>query len=102
MIKIVGQGSFGIVRQCKSLLNQQIYAIKSIPMNRKGYSYNESNQMAEVEIMKGLQHPNIIEYRGYFKDFDFCSNNKDPIILNEDEVEYLQSDAGPFESGRTS
>ena len=32
--------------------------------------------MAEVEIMKGLSHPNIIEYRGYFKDFDFGAEKK--------------------------
>lgn len=27
--------------------------------------------MKEVEIMRGLNHPNIIEYRGYFTDLDF-------------------------------
>jgi len=50
--------------------------------------------MAEVEIMKGLKHPNIIEYRGYFKDFDFDSENKE--YLNEEEFEYMKADSGVF------
>ena len=32
--------------------------------------------MQEVEIMRGLQHPNIIEYRGYFVDQDFNNSSK--------------------------
>ena len=35
MIKVVGQGSFGIVRKCKSLLDRKIYAVKSIPLGEK-------------------------------------------------------------------
>jgi len=58
--------------------------------------------MAEVEIMKGLQHPNIIEYRGYFKDFDFDAENKTVDYLNEDEVEYMKADSGAIESSRNS
>ena len=32
VIKIVGKGSFGTVRQCQSLIDQNIYAVKSIKL----------------------------------------------------------------------
>jgi serine/threonine protein kinase len=75
----VGEGSFGIVRQCKSLLDGAIYAIKSIPLNRNNVNIQDGDstkQMQEVEIMRGLNHPNIIEYRGYFTDVDFGSTKE--------------------------
>jgi len=68
-LKVVGRGSFGVVRQCKSLLDGQIYAIKTIPLGDTKTS--ESTRMHEVEIIKELNHPNIIEYRGYFTGLDF-------------------------------
>ena len=71
MIKIVGQGSFGIVRKCKSLLDSNIYAIKSIPLSDKKIDENKQKSMQEVEILKELKHPNIIQYRGYFTGLDF-------------------------------
>lgn len=81
-MRILGKGSFGIVRQCRSRLDGFIYAVKSIPLDRgavdkkvtfgcedDGPDY--SKQMQEVDIMRGLKHPYIIEYRGYFTDADF-------------------------------
>jgi hypothetical protein len=52
--------------------------------------------MAEVEIMKGLSHPNIIEYRGYFKDFDFGAEKKAIDYFNQDEADELQAESGTF------
>lgn len=61
--------------------------------------------MAEVEIMKGLSHPNIIEYRGYFKDFDFGAEKKDEAInysIENDSNDELQTDDSPVGGGRAS
>jgi serine/threonine protein kinase len=69
MIEFVGQGSFGVVRKCKSIINNKIYAIKSINLCGK----KVDDKMSEVEILKDLKHPNIIEYCGYFVGFDFGS-----------------------------
>jgi serine/threonine protein kinase len=33
MLRIVGQGSFGIVRLCTSIIDKKNYAIKSIPLS---------------------------------------------------------------------
>jgi serine/threonine protein kinase len=57
------------VRKCKSLIDGKIYAIKSI--NLGGKKLDE--RMSEVEILKDLKHPNIIEYSGFFVGFDFGS-----------------------------
>ena len=57
------------MRKCKSLIDGKIYAIKSI--NLGGKKLDE--RMSEVEILKELKHPNIIEYSGFFVGFDFGS-----------------------------
>jgi serine/threonine protein kinase len=35
LIKQVGKGSFGVVRKCRSYLDNKIYALKSIQMDAK-------------------------------------------------------------------
>ena len=76
MIKQVGQGSFGVVRKVKSLIDSKIYAIKSISMGEKKM---EQKQMQEVDILKELKHPNIIEYCGYFTGLDFGKKNESKV-----------------------
>ena len=61
-MRIVGKGSFGIVRQCKSLLDNKVYAVKTIQLRDK----KVEDKMCEVEILKDLKHPNIIEFCGFF------------------------------------
>lgn len=69
VIKIVGKGSFGVVRQCKSLLDGQIYAVKTIPLGQS--KRDEESRMHEVSVIKELSHPNIIQYKGSFIGLDF-------------------------------
>lgn len=76
MMKQVGQGSFGVVRKVKSLLDGKIYAIKSIPMGEKKM---EQKQMQEVDILKELKHPNIIEYCGFFIGLDFGKKHESKV-----------------------
>lgn len=39
MVRVVGNGSFGIVRECRSHIDGQTYAIKSIPLQSKKFQY---------------------------------------------------------------
>ncbi len=49
MIKVVGQGSFGIVRQCRQKKDGKIYAVKSIPIEKLQFKYKEAKDyMKEV------------------------------------------------------
>lgn len=64
-----------MVRKCKSLLDSKIYAIKSISLGDKRIDGAKLKQMQEVEILKELKHPNIIEYCGYFMGLDFGNSN---------------------------
>eukprot|EP00347_Sterkiella_histriomuscorum_P002185 403369139 len=61
IIKVVGQGSFGIVRQCKSKKDGKIFAVKTIPIEKLQLKYKEAKDyLKEVDIMKDLRHQNII------------------------------------------
>lgn len=67
----MGQGSFGIVRKCLSLVDSKIYAVKSIHLSEKQVYDAQKSEMQEVEILKELKHPNIVEYCGSFTGVDF-------------------------------
>ena len=62
MIKLLGRGTFGIVRQVRCRRDGQVYAIKSIPLQKKTFTYkvNEQGNLQEVAIMADMEHPNII------------------------------------------
>ena len=54
------------MRKCQSLVDNKIYAVKSIHLSEKQVYDANKSEMQEVEILKELKHPNIIEYCGYF------------------------------------
>ena len=62
-----------MVRQVLSLLDNKIYAIKTIPLQAyKVQLIKDEISNDEAEIMKNLDHPNIIHMFGQFSDFDFA------------------------------
>ena len=73
VIKLLGRGTFGIVRQVRCLRDGKVYAIKSIPLQKKKFTYkvNEHGNLQEVEIMTDLEHPNIIRMIASFTGLDF-------------------------------
>jgi serine/threonine protein kinase len=85
VIKVIGKGTFGTVRQVQYLRDGKVYAIKSIPLNQKNLKYKVSaitGQLQEVEIMRQLQHPGIIRMLGSFADANFTSQaeeNRSPV-----------------------
>jgi len=64
-ISIIGKGSYGEVFKVKSKSNDKIYALKTIP---KRVCVDEKKVLSEIEILKGLDHPNIVRIYEYFQD----------------------------------
>lgn len=81
VIKLLGRGTFGIVRQVKCRRDGQVYAIKSIPLQKKKFTYkvNEQGNLQEVVIMTDLEHPHVIRMIASFTGLDFSKVNKAKI-----------------------
>ena len=59
VLKILGKGTFGIVYEVKNEETNEIFAIKKV--------YQDSHyKNRELQIMKELNHPNIIKLNSYF------------------------------------
>ena len=61
----IGKGSYGSVYFCKHKKTQEEYACKVINVNRINSHYLRKLHL-EVDIMKDVDHPNIIKLRGVF------------------------------------
>ena len=62
--KIIGKGAFGIVYKAFELCSGRIVAIKQIPVN----SQNRKYVIKEIELLKNLEHPNIVKYYNFLKE----------------------------------
>ncbi|CAN6484897.1 unnamed protein product [Victoria cruziana] len=69
--RVVGTGSFGVVFQVKCLETGQLFAIKKVLQDRR-------YKNRELQIMKLLDHPNVVKLRHCF----FSTNEKDELYLN--------------------
>ena len=67
-IKSIGEGSFGEVYLIKSQKTQLEFALKKIKL--KNNKLKIERIMEEVNILKKLDHPNIISFKGAFKSND--------------------------------
>lgn len=72
---IIGKGGFGIVEKVKHILTGDIRAMKTVPKGKKVMS--TSKLMQEVEILKKLDHPNVL------KIYDFYYDDKNFYIITE-------------------
>ena len=61
--KRIGNGSFSNIYKAKNKLNNNYYAIKEIYLDKKE---NRSNIKREFNVMKRLNHPNIINLYDLF------------------------------------
>ena len=63
---LLGKGNFGYAEKMKSKKDNKFYAIKKLDINSKKFNLKDFKR--ETEIMKDLNHENIIRLYGYFKD----------------------------------
>lgn len=63
--KVLGRGHYGVVRKCTHRETGEVCAVKSI--NKKRISRPEVLKR-EIQILKCVKHPNIIEIRDVFED----------------------------------
>ena len=63
-IKTLGEGGFGKVCLIKSQKNQREYALKKIQIKKSNLKI--SRLLGEVNILKKIDHPNIISFKGAF------------------------------------
>ena len=74
-LQLLGEGAFGKVLKVSSLLNHKIYAMKILnleenendPMTKED---KEKYFISEIELLKKLNHPNIVKYYKSFKEDD--------------------------------
>ena len=74
--KVLGKGSFGIVYLVKHRQLHKYFAMKIIKKNTKS-KIDEETLMNEINILKRLDHPNILKIN------DFYSNKDEYYIITE-------------------
>lgn len=62
--KTIGKGSFGCVKYCVAVVNNESigFAVKIINKNSTSYRYNSAVIEREISILKKVHHPNLIMF----------------------------------------
>lgn len=68
---ILGRGSFGRVVECEDRITKQRYAVKIIARRSVRSEISLETFIKEVEVLKELDHPNIMKTHEYFKDDEY-------------------------------
>ncbi len=69
---VLGKGAFGVVRKCVHIITGQERAIKIIVKEDLAKKKAQSKlYISEIEIMKSLTHPNLVNVYEYFQDDRF-------------------------------
>ena len=63
--KIIGKGSFGSVYLVRRIADNQIYALKTVILDKLNKKEQE-NSVNEVRILASINHPNVIGYKEAF------------------------------------
>jgi serine/threonine protein kinase len=88
---VIGQGAFGSVCRGLNMDSGEVVAVKQIELSEIPPS-EVSIIMMEIDLLKKLQHPNIVKYLGFLKTKDHLC-----IILEFCENGSLQSSRKKFE-----
>ena len=75
VLQLLGEGAFGKVLKVSSLINQKIYAMKILDLKGKENDSmtkedKEKYFISEIELLKKLDHPNIVKYYKSFREGD--------------------------------
>jgi len=73
-MKLLGKGSFGMVYEA-GLRSGKIVCVKVVELGSMANESDLKNLMNEIDLMKGLHHPNIVRYYG-------CTEDKEKNTLN--------------------
>ncbi len=57
----LGEGTYGIVYKCRDLVTGQPVALKKIRLEKEDDGV-PSTAIREISLLKGLKHPNVVEY----------------------------------------
>ena len=69
IIEYLGEGSFGKVFKAREISTGRILAVKKMSINHSEKKY--SNIIKEINLLKHLDHPNIVKYYDYFEEEDY-------------------------------
>ena len=61
----LGEGAHGVVNKVRSKVNGKTYVIKEVKLRRLREKARKA-ALAEVAMLKGVQHPNIIRFHNSF------------------------------------
>lgn len=69
IIEYLGEGSFGKVFKAREISSGRILAVKKMSINYSEKKY--SNIIKEINLLKHLDHPNIVKYYDYFEEEEY-------------------------------
>jgi len=67
IISELGKGAYGSVYKVRRLQDNEIYALKKVPMSKLNAKEKE-NSLNEVRILASVSHPNVVSYIDAFYD----------------------------------
>ena len=92
----LGHGHYGVVRKCQNRQTKEYFAVKTIKKSKVG---RLETLKREIEILKTMDHPNIIKLYDVFEDdkylhlvTELCTGGevgKDPFLLTNIPVKCL-------------
>ena len=68
IISYLGEGSFGKVFKAREISSGRIIAVKKMFIDNSKLKYNKT--IKEINLLKNLDHPNIVKYYDYFQEED--------------------------------
>ena len=67
IIDKIGRGGYSVVYLAEHIKTRKIYALKCAQRFKKGKDRSERT-LTEIEVLSSLDHPNIIDLKGWFED----------------------------------
>ena len=95
LYKLIGKGTFGEVYLTSNINNSKIYATKRIEFKKTANKESKKYLINEIEIMKELDHPNLIKLHHllqsnnhYYFIMDYCNGGTLSSILNNYKLHF--------------